>query len=380
MSQHDYIISNDTGANVRSDLNNALGAIATINSGATEPSTTYAYQLWMDTSSNVLKIRNSANSAWYTLPISPVANNTVDINGGTIDGASVAATSLSSTGTTALQNLSTTNSALNISSSASDGSATIDASGNLLVGKTAQDTDIAGMQFRPDIDVLGVTRDGGQPLFLNRLTSDGDIAIFAKDGTTVGSIKSVSGVTTAIDGGSTYAGLQFKSTTLTPRKSGASSNGGVSLGESSYPFNDLYLSGGVYLGGTGSANYLDDYEEGTWTPGASVGGVGSSSGNYVKIGSVVYFWGYISSFTNYVNNESQFVTGLPFSRDGNQAAGSAMWQYTDSNDQWATVFVSTANGIAFYRSSETVNYDPMRCIEMTANSSVYFQGQYRTTS
>ena len=86
MSQHDYIISNDTGANVRSDLNNALGAIATINSGATEPSTTYAYQLWMDTSSNVLKIRNSANSAWYTLPISPVANNTVDINGGTIDG------------------------------------------------------------------------------------------------------------------------------------------------------------------------------------------------------------------------------------------------------------------------------------------------------
>jgi len=86
MSQHDYIISNDTGANVRSDLNNALGAIATINSGATEPSTTYAYQLWMDTSSNVLKIRNSANSAWYTLPISPIANNTVDINGGTVDG------------------------------------------------------------------------------------------------------------------------------------------------------------------------------------------------------------------------------------------------------------------------------------------------------
>ena len=27
---------------------------------------------------------------------------------------------------------------------------------------------------------------------------------------------------------------------------------------------DITLSGGVYLGGTGSANYLDDYEEGTW--------------------------------------------------------------------------------------------------------------------
>ena len=31
-------------------------------------------------------------------------------------------------------------------------------------------------------------------------------------------------------------------------------------------FKDLYLSGGVYLGGTGAANKLDDYEEGTWTP------------------------------------------------------------------------------------------------------------------
>jgi hypothetical protein len=98
MSQHDYIISNDTGANVRSDLNNALGAIATVNSGATEPSTTYAYQLWMDTANNVLKMRNSANSAWYTLPISPVANNTVDINGGTVDGI----TSLSVSGTSSL--------------------------------------------------------------------------------------------------------------------------------------------------------------------------------------------------------------------------------------------------------------------------------------
>jgi len=110
MSQHDYIISNDTGANVRSDLNNALGAIASVNSGATEPSTTYAYQLWMDTTNNVLKIRNSANSAWYTLPISPVANNTVDINGGTIDGATIGGssagagtfTNLTATGTSSL--------------------------------------------------------------------------------------------------------------------------------------------------------------------------------------------------------------------------------------------------------------------------------------
>jgi hypothetical protein len=67
MAQHDYVIANGTGAAVRSDLNNALAAIVSQNSGATEPSPTYAYQFWADTSAGVLKIRNAANNAWITL-------------------------------------------------------------------------------------------------------------------------------------------------------------------------------------------------------------------------------------------------------------------------------------------------------------------------
>lgn len=67
MAQHDYVIANGTGAAVRSDLNNALAAIVSQNSGATAPATTYAYQFWADTTTNLLKLRNSANSAWITL-------------------------------------------------------------------------------------------------------------------------------------------------------------------------------------------------------------------------------------------------------------------------------------------------------------------------
>ena len=67
MAQHDYVISNGTGAAVRSDLNGALAAIATNNSGATAPTTTYAYQWWPDTTTGLLKIRNAANSAWVTV-------------------------------------------------------------------------------------------------------------------------------------------------------------------------------------------------------------------------------------------------------------------------------------------------------------------------
>ena len=67
MATHDYVLYNATGANFRSDLNNALAAIVSNNSSSTEPSTKYAYQWWADTNEGVLKIRNSANDGWVTL-------------------------------------------------------------------------------------------------------------------------------------------------------------------------------------------------------------------------------------------------------------------------------------------------------------------------
>ena len=65
--QHDYVIDNSTGANVRSDINSVLQAIASNNSGSSDPSTTYAFQLFADTTNNVMKIRNSANNAFIEL-------------------------------------------------------------------------------------------------------------------------------------------------------------------------------------------------------------------------------------------------------------------------------------------------------------------------
>jgi hypothetical protein len=67
MSQHDYVIDNQAGAAFRTDLNSVLAAIVSNNSGAAAPSTTYAYQLWADTTTGLLKIRNAANSGWVTI-------------------------------------------------------------------------------------------------------------------------------------------------------------------------------------------------------------------------------------------------------------------------------------------------------------------------
>ena len=67
MAQHDYVIDNSTGANVRADINSVLQAIASSNSGSSAPSTTYAFQLFANTTTSKLQIRNAANSAFVDL-------------------------------------------------------------------------------------------------------------------------------------------------------------------------------------------------------------------------------------------------------------------------------------------------------------------------
>jgi hypothetical protein len=91
VAQHDYIISNQSGAAFRGDLNNGLAAIVSQNSGATQPSTTYAYQWWADTTTGLLKIRNAANSAWITVGTLADANlGLLSLAGGTLTGAVLA--------------------------------------------------------------------------------------------------------------------------------------------------------------------------------------------------------------------------------------------------------------------------------------------------
>ena len=70
MAQHDYNLANADGATFRTDLNNALQAILTNNSGATVPTTTAAFMFWVDTSNATtyyIKQRNHDNTAWVII-------------------------------------------------------------------------------------------------------------------------------------------------------------------------------------------------------------------------------------------------------------------------------------------------------------------------
>ncbi len=78
MSQHDLDIANQLFPATRADINNALQALGSTSSGATVPSTSYANQLWYDTSANKLYIRNEDNDANIEICELDQSNDTVE--------------------------------------------------------------------------------------------------------------------------------------------------------------------------------------------------------------------------------------------------------------------------------------------------------------
>lgn len=76
MSQADYVIADQSAPNVRAEMNTIFAAIVSQNSGATEPSTKFAYMWWYDTSTNILKMRNSGNDAWIEFATFDQTNDT----------------------------------------------------------------------------------------------------------------------------------------------------------------------------------------------------------------------------------------------------------------------------------------------------------------
>ena len=216
----------------------------------------------------------------------------------------------------------------------------IDADGNLLVGTTA--TSVAGDGARLMADGQArFAKASDAALLLNRNTTDGTVADFRKDNTTVGSIGTQS---SNFYLGSGDVTLYFSSggDTIIPRgTNGNARSGAIDLGNAGNTWKDLYLSGGAYLGGTAAANILDDFEEGTFTPvvadaasGGNTATVGTATGTYVKIGMLVYVT------INLVNIDTTGLTGsntlhvrsLPFT------SGSAF-----EKTSYGTVFLDSVN-------------------------------------
>jgi len=119
--------------------------------------------------------------------------------------------------------------------------------GNLLVGKTSGasfGTD--GIEINGSNDRVWITRNGGSTLALNRRTSNGDIATFHKDGSTVGSIGINGRMIMYGTNGSTGAGLYFGQNVLLPlNHTGSLADDTIDLGQNSVRFDDIYATNGT---------------------------------------------------------------------------------------------------------------------------------------
>jgi hypothetical protein len=165
---------------------------------------------------------------------------------------------------------------------------------------------------------LGVTGAiTGTTQTLNR-SGNGVAQTIQSSGTTIGTIGVDGGDNIYLTGytGNT-GGIYMNDAAVSPAYQGVERDNYYNLGKAPARWKDLYLAGGMYVGGTGSANYLDDYEEGTYTPVlASTGCTFSYSvqlGSYVKIGNLVYlqFNITLSNRTGTTNN-TVFIDNIPF--------------------------------------------------------------------
>ena len=202
---------------------------------------------------------------------------------------------------------------------------TIDSSENVLFGTTddapannsANGTADNGFVVKSD-GVFQVAKYNDTPAYINRTGNDGTLIDLRKSGTTVGSIGTHASNITI---GTGATGLRFfdAESRIMPRNpsTGANVDGTVSLGEPLNRFKDIYLSGGVYLGGTGAANKLDDVETGTWTPtitGSSSAGTMTYPdrvGRYQKVGRLVTIHFYIQGNSG-SGSGNLLVGGVPF--------------------------------------------------------------------
>ena len=120
----------------------------------------------------------------------------------------------------------------------------IDSSGNLMVAKTSVASSSVGFEARAN-GFNAFTRDGGQPLEVRRLSSDGVLIELRKDSTAVGSIQVQSGDNLSIQGDSSHSGIEFGTNALFPHKNSANVDNLIDLGHSTLRFDDVYATNGT---------------------------------------------------------------------------------------------------------------------------------------
>lgn len=267
-------------------------------------------------------------------------------------------------------------------------------SGTLLVGKDTDDQTTPGLVVggngHTKIVRQSATANVNDVLQLNRLTTDGDILNFKKDGVSVATIgvNSNDNIYFAGEAGNT-AGIYLNNAALLPADTGGTPvDNHVNLGTASNRWSNLYLAGGVYFGdaggsGTSTSNKLDSYEEGTWNLGVGASGITLSSsstatGRYTKIGNSVTIHCLVTPNSATSSSSNFDITGLPFAPT-NSAVGAVMSQYVQGSGQQLVCMVPGSSSIIRFYETDSGAWNRLKHSDITTNSDMYITVTYMTS-
>jgi len=192
---------------------------------------------------------------------------------------------------------------------------------------------------------------------LTKITGEGVGSVDSITVTNGGSIGS-DGSDLVIDGPSGHTGLRMTTSGLLPRQNSALIDNTIDLGSTGYRYNDLYLGGNLYIGGTGSSNALDDYEEGTFSPtfqqGISVTSYSAQNGRYTKIGNLVTAQIDLDVNVGSANTSHVFIGGLPFTSYDGAPYGGGLISYNGGwyNANFSFLVIANSTYLATYRQSD----------------------------
>lgn len=280
MAQHDMNIANQGFPATRADLNNALQALASNNSGTSAPSTTFANQWWYDEANNKLYIRNEANNAWIQVAVLDQTNNEWQITTGVIQAKDSDGLALKTDdGTTRL---------FIKDSDGRIGLGTVSPAAGLDLTEETSNTTTRSDIMRVNAKSSGTTGVGfGASLFFLGERNGGAMQGMGRLGF----------------GASTNTSSNLSSDFIIET---------ANAGTPAEKVRVLAAGGLTFNGDTAAANALDDYEEGSWTP--AITGVtvtsGSFTGSYRKVGGIVTASCFMSNAN--LTGSGDVITGFPF--------------------------------------------------------------------
>jgi hypothetical protein len=266
----------------------------------------------------------------------------------------------------------------------------IDSSGNLLVGTTSTIPFLLSSGTGAGITSAGTVMAGAtaEAGLFNRIGSDGSIVNFYKAGAIVGNIGTQGG---DLNIGTGACGIAFVDgvPAIYPwtTTGNTTSDAAIDLGDSAGRFKDLYLSGGVYLGGTGAANHLDDYEESVFVLTVNQGGISINTDYdeafYTKVGRVVTVSGLILATSS--GDSNVLKINLPFvaaTRSANQTdyfIGSVMSYNVPTGTGGLVPYIAVGTDkLVFQKTVDNGVWSSIVGTELASGDHFYFTITYQT--